>query len=244
MVIFDQPQLKVFCKQVADIINSLTDRNINQSHIRELSARLTGRNTYAHLSSDLKVGPVTVPDFICDTGFSELLCRKHKLKFDDAQESKLIGFLMSQPLDMIPTPDINDAASGDTANLSEYLENTRAFLNANVPPLSDTEMAEAAVILGFKQLDFEDDPDEIVDECIYGLFIKQTTLTDESVEIEWDRELGQWRRDNRALIKRLKVYAQHAAFSANTALSQGANLGFMASKLRLIMMRVVSIITI
>ncbi len=241
MVIFNQSDLKVFHKLVSDRLNSLLDRKFSQANARELTALLTECNSHAHLCAELKVRPVKVHYSIDYAGgFSDLLYTKHKIILDEQQELELQNILLIQPLDMIPIPSLDGApleAPGifDQLNsdLSEYLEQSRAFLSKDTQPLSGEHMVEAKRILGTESLDSEENPDEIVIDAIINLFSRQPEhkFTDEDWSEEWEREFNTWQKDNKALIKRLKSYAKHAAISAIDLLSNGANLEFRAQKL-------------
>jgi len=135
MVIFDQTHLEVFNNLVKDRIRSLTGRKITQSNCRELSARLAGRNSYAHLCADLKAGPVTVPDSISDSGITDLLYHKHKISLDRGQIAELDSFLsiLSLNLRTLAT-EIADAVETqeEIKQIAELLEKHKGAIHRDI----------------------------------------------------------------------------------------------------------------
>jgi len=135
MVIFDQTQLEVFNNLVKDRIRSLTGHKITHSNCRELSARLAGRNNYAHLCSDLKAGPVTVPDSISDSGITDLLYRKHKISLNRGQIAELDSLLSMQSLNLrTQVMEIADAVKTqeEIKQIAELLEKHNGAIHRDI----------------------------------------------------------------------------------------------------------------
>ena len=233
MVIFDRNNLKVFCHHVSSILASLTGQNISQSHIRELSARLTNRNSYSHLCSDLKLAPVEACWDVEECHqFISLLYTKHKHDLNDDDVFTINRFLKSQPINLIPAPKtlINPSTHQPVLDwdLEQHVEVSQRYLSKNTPPLSDEEMDEARRLVTDDWLDGGIDHPDVMNEFLMELFAEQVTIDEDCDQEKWDNEWKSWKHENQKLIKRLKTYADHASFSKLEALSSGANLWFSA----------------